>query len=319
MHVAFVWIPGYWRTCNCGQEYQFICKRSQSSPVNTTAAPTVPPKGGCPLKWTKFDSKVRNHSTWKNIFQPLFLSPKQMSDVKYNLQFSLKYPKMLEEKIHRWNNSRALQKTLKLNFLWFWLIWNHLLSVKCPPFRPLAPSYGALKNGNSVDSGSLLSIHQTDLLKVNKVFMFCLQCYSIITDRVASWEDARKQCITIGGNLVSIPTRRIQGSFCISTSTWSITLLTLTGKVNNTDHLTRWLGQNILQPLWAVVVKLYQMCSKKSTGTQPMRGSWVSKACCCVWEGWKLNAQRGGPIWQESNSRFWQNGVRIYSQSQFVV
>lgn len=45
--------------------------------------------------------------------------------------------------------------------------------------------------------------------------MSFLQCYSINTDRVATWEDARKQCITIGGNLVSIPTRRIQGYFCI--------------------------------------------------------------------------------------------------------
>uniref|UniRef100_A0A3Q3W748 Uncharacterized protein n=1 Tax=Mola mola TaxID=94237 RepID=A0A3Q3W748_MOLML len=40
---------GFWRTCNCGQEQKFICKRTGSVPANTTAAPTVPPKGGCPL------------------------------------------------------------------------------------------------------------------------------------------------------------------------------------------------------------------------------------------------------------------------------
>lgn len=45
---------GYWRTSNCGKEAQFICKRSNSPPVNTTVAPTTPPKGGCPPKWTKF-------------------------------------------------------------------------------------------------------------------------------------------------------------------------------------------------------------------------------------------------------------------------
>ncbi|TNN55460.1 Macrophage mannose receptor 1 [Liparis tanakae] len=55
---VFIWKQvGFWRTSNCGQEHQFICKRGSSSLVNTTAAPTVPPKGGCPLKWTKFDSK----------------------------------------------------------------------------------------------------------------------------------------------------------------------------------------------------------------------------------------------------------------------
>ncbi|XP_056277836.1 macrophage mannose receptor 1b isoform X2 [Pseudoliparis swirei] len=55
--VTMTYFMGLWRTSNCGQEHQFICKRGNSSPVNTTAAPTVPPKGGCPLKWTKFDSK----------------------------------------------------------------------------------------------------------------------------------------------------------------------------------------------------------------------------------------------------------------------
>uniref|UniRef100_A0A3B4UJN7 Mannose receptor, C type 1b n=1 Tax=Seriola dumerili TaxID=41447 RepID=A0A3B4UJN7_SERDU len=60
---VFLWKQvGFWRTCNCGQEHQSICKRGSSPPVNTTAAPTIPPKGDCPLKWTKFDSKVRSGS-----------------------------------------------------------------------------------------------------------------------------------------------------------------------------------------------------------------------------------------------------------------
>ncbi|XP_015227054.1 PREDICTED: macrophage mannose receptor 1-like [Cyprinodon variegatus] len=48
---------GYWRTTNCGRESQFICKRSNSPPVNSTAAPTMPPKGGCQPSWTKFGTK----------------------------------------------------------------------------------------------------------------------------------------------------------------------------------------------------------------------------------------------------------------------
>ncbi|XP_068593729.1 macrophage mannose receptor 1b [Cebidichthys violaceus] len=55
--VTMTYYMGFWRTCNCGQDHQFICKRSNSAPVNTTAAPTVPPTGGCPLRWTKFDTK----------------------------------------------------------------------------------------------------------------------------------------------------------------------------------------------------------------------------------------------------------------------
>ncbi|XP_069548457.1 macrophage mannose receptor 1-like [Brachyistius frenatus] len=83
---------GFWRTCNCGKELPSICKRRGSSPVNTTAAPTVPPRGDCGLTWTKFDTK----------------------------------------------------------------------------------------------------------------------CYNIISDRKATWEEARKQCIMMRGNLVSIPSRSVQ-------------------------------------------------------------------------------------------------------------
>uniref|UniRef100_A0A3Q3MEK2 Mannose receptor, C type 1b n=1 Tax=Labrus bergylta TaxID=56723 RepID=A0A3Q3MEK2_9LABR len=60
--VAMTYYMGFWQTCNCGQEYSFICKRGNSAPANTTAIPTPAPKGGCPMKWTKFDSKVRNNS-----------------------------------------------------------------------------------------------------------------------------------------------------------------------------------------------------------------------------------------------------------------
>uniref|UniRef100_A0A673L868 Macrophage mannose receptor 1-like n=1 Tax=Sinocyclocheilus rhinocerous TaxID=307959 RepID=A0A673L868_9TELE len=42
---------GLWETINCGDEYNFVCKRSQSPPVNTTVAPTQQPKGGCAPEW----------------------------------------------------------------------------------------------------------------------------------------------------------------------------------------------------------------------------------------------------------------------------
>ncbi|KAM4727964.1 macrophage mannose receptor 1-like isoform 2-T2 [Anableps anableps] len=48
---------GYWRTSNCGRMANSFCKRSNSSPVNTTVAPTNPPKGGCQHTWTRFGTK----------------------------------------------------------------------------------------------------------------------------------------------------------------------------------------------------------------------------------------------------------------------
>ncbi|KAM9323120.1 macrophage mannose receptor 1-like [Pholidichthys leucotaenia] len=50
-------VPGFWRNYNCGYEFRSICKRSSSTPANTTVAPTQPPKGGCQLPWKKFNSK----------------------------------------------------------------------------------------------------------------------------------------------------------------------------------------------------------------------------------------------------------------------
>ncbi|XP_070774848.1 macrophage mannose receptor 1-like [Enoplosus armatus] len=60
---------GFWHDYSCGFEHRSICKRSSSPPVNATVAPTVPPRGGCPQNWKKFDSKCYNiinnrNETW---------------------------------------------------------------------------------------------------------------------------------------------------------------------------------------------------------------------------------------------------------------
>nr|AGN52245.1 mannose receptor c type 1 [Megalobrama amblycephala] len=60
---------GLWETVNCGDEYNFVCKRSKSPPVNFTVAPTQMPKGGCAPGWKSFDGKCYNVKedvkTWK--------------------------------------------------------------------------------------------------------------------------------------------------------------------------------------------------------------------------------------------------------------
>lgn len=49
---------GLWESTNCGEQLNFICKRSGSVKVNSTAAPTEPPRGGCAPDWVKFQGKV---------------------------------------------------------------------------------------------------------------------------------------------------------------------------------------------------------------------------------------------------------------------
>ncbi|XP_042353414.1 macrophage mannose receptor 1-like [Plectropomus leopardus] len=51
---------GFWHDYNCGYEHRSICKRLDSPTTNTTVAPTVAPKGVCPLNWKKFNSKCYN-------------------------------------------------------------------------------------------------------------------------------------------------------------------------------------------------------------------------------------------------------------------
>ncbi|KAM4727472.1 macrophage mannose receptor 1-like [Anableps anableps] len=48
---------GFWHDYNCGYEFGSVCKRSGSSRVNTTVAPTVPPKGSCKEGWKKINFK----------------------------------------------------------------------------------------------------------------------------------------------------------------------------------------------------------------------------------------------------------------------
>uniref|UniRef100_A0AAY4AAK8 Macrophage mannose receptor 1 n=1 Tax=Denticeps clupeoides TaxID=299321 RepID=A0AAY4AAK8_9TELE len=47
---------GFWNDINCGVPLPFICKRS-SDFVNSTVAPTSPPKGGCAPEWIPFQGK----------------------------------------------------------------------------------------------------------------------------------------------------------------------------------------------------------------------------------------------------------------------
>lgn len=47
---------GFWNDINCGLELPSICQRS-SNFINTTVAPTTPPKGGCAPEWRSFRGK----------------------------------------------------------------------------------------------------------------------------------------------------------------------------------------------------------------------------------------------------------------------
>ncbi|XP_035375925.1 macrophage mannose receptor 1-like [Electrophorus electricus] len=55
--VKMSWYSGLWEMEYCGNKQSFVCKRSGLVPVNSTAAPTEPPIGGCAPDWVKFEEK----------------------------------------------------------------------------------------------------------------------------------------------------------------------------------------------------------------------------------------------------------------------
>lgn len=65
-HESISTVAGLWETVNCGDEYNYFCKRSQAPPVNSTVAPTQPPKGGCAPEWTQFEGKVITYIFFSN-------------------------------------------------------------------------------------------------------------------------------------------------------------------------------------------------------------------------------------------------------------
>ncbi|XP_066537164.1 macrophage mannose receptor 1-like [Hoplias malabaricus] len=56
---------GLWKSVNCGDDNKIVCKRNGTVPVNSTAAPTEPPQGGCHEGWVRFQKKCYRIQTDK--------------------------------------------------------------------------------------------------------------------------------------------------------------------------------------------------------------------------------------------------------------
>uniref|UniRef100_A0A3B4A4A9 Mannose receptor, C type 1b n=1 Tax=Periophthalmus magnuspinnatus TaxID=409849 RepID=A0A3B4A4A9_9GOBI len=94
-----------------------------------------------------------------------------------------------------------------------------------------------------------------------KWMQFNSKCYSIINNRKTTWEDARKQCITMGGNLVSIPSRYVQG----------LTIFYLKKKnKKNPKHIYIYKIHTI------IIQYIYHMINLVSP---PGFGKWLIKSC----------------------------------------
>uniref|UniRef100_A0A8D0CM87 Mannose receptor, C type 1b n=1 Tax=Sander lucioperca TaxID=283035 RepID=A0A8D0CM87_SANLU len=179
--VFMTYYMGFWRTCNCGQEQQSICKRGNSAPVNTTAAPTVPPKGGCSPKWTKFDSKVRNHLPLENTsLLPLkfsaFLTTKMAESATTDLWIGLN---CLKRDGFYWVDGKARQFTnwghsVSIHNLLAWCLRYCLIEIKNPAVTNIYVNLG------------------NDSIKVET--------------KNLTWDDAKKQCEDDKANLASLRT-----------------------------------------------------------------------------------------------------------------
>ncbi|XP_066536475.1 macrophage mannose receptor 1-like [Hoplias malabaricus] len=92
---------GLWESVNCGDYVMIMCERSGSVPVNSTAAPTEPPRGDCAPGWFKFRNKCYRINlevkTWYDARKFCRAVGGNLASITHKLQQAFLTLKMLED------------------------------------------------------------------------------------------------------------------------------------------------------------------------------------------------------------------------------
>ncbi|XP_066536374.1 macrophage mannose receptor 1-like [Hoplias malabaricus] len=97
---------GLWESVNCGDYEKFICERSGSVLVNSTAAPTEPPQGDCAPDWFKFQNKCYKRQleqkTWYDARDYCKRTGGNLVSITHQLQQAFLTLKMVEDTQDLW-------------------------------------------------------------------------------------------------------------------------------------------------------------------------------------------------------------------------
>uniref|UniRef100_A0A7N6ADX3 Mannose receptor, C type 1b n=1 Tax=Anabas testudineus TaxID=64144 RepID=A0A7N6ADX3_ANATE len=171
---------GFWHDYNCGYEHNFICKRSGSPPDNTTVAPTVVPKGSCPLTWKKFNSKKQKMTLeTRKLFLSMEMAKAPTTDLWIGLHnirgYQFYWTDGRPNRYNNWGSDVSGYIVVSLN-------QSHVCArVICWPSAPESPKPTIASDYVTIFNDSIKA--------------FTLQM---------NWDAARKHCENNGANLASI-------------------------------------------------------------------------------------------------------------------
>lgn len=231
--VIMSYYMGYWGTVNCGEELKSICKRSTTAPVNTTVAPTEPPKGGCPLNWMQFNKKcysiIKNRQlTWEDArrqcvsmggnlasiptrFEQVFLTTKMVEGMTTDLWIGLHSINQEEyfwtdgkpRRYTNWNYSKQKRRPGS-----FYQRWNE---EDCVVMSTSISGFGKWMMKNCNDTNSFVCNRDLDKNSPSQPNTILPDTYLTlgndslkVVSRNLSWEAARANCEREQGNLASL-------------------------------------------------------------------------------------------------------------------
>ncbi|TRY97664.1 hypothetical protein DNTS_035477 [Danionella cerebrum] len=222
---------GLWETINCGDEYNFVCKRSESPSVNSTVAPTPNPKGGCAPGWIHFKRKCYNvreeTKTWmearKHCRDLAFLTT-QIRDTSVDLWIGFNN---LANQRFKWTDGSGVSFTEWANGEphstpnWrsqFWTIYHYLDRKECVLLSNSNFGKWVATDCNSTNGficNRDIGIPPTPPIQhpghcpeqvedsPMRWIPFKDSCYAFVTN-MKSWSRAARICMTWGATLVSI-------------------------------------------------------------------------------------------------------------------
>ncbi|XP_032407990.1 macrophage mannose receptor 1 isoform X1 [Xiphophorus hellerii] len=110
---------GYWNDINCGVDLPSICKRRDSF-INTTMAPTTPPKGGCAPEWLTFKGKCykffADKKNWKDARTHCQKEGGNLVSITSEKEQAFLTTQMLSQKEDLWLGMNDIN--WEMNFVW---------------------------------------------------------------------------------------------------------------------------------------------------------------------------------------------------------
>ncbi|KAG2458572.1 MRC1 protein, partial [Polypterus senegalus] len=225
---------GFWNDMNCGTLFPSICERKDTF-VNTTMAPTLPPKGGCQPGWISFGRKCfrlygvndgEEKKNWQEARNQCISDNGNLATISDNKEQAFLAVQLVGLTINLWIGLNDINREMR--YLWtegkgvFYTNWAKGYPISGPEGRyfysdeeydcvVIASGNGYWKNDDCYSRRAFICQKYKDVNLPNppttsapKGFIkFGSSSYKIITQKM-KWDEARRQCKAEDADLASI-------------------------------------------------------------------------------------------------------------------